>query len=527
MKKISLILLLGFIFPLKNGYAQETRLLNTDHPIENCISNSDYQMIETRIAQNKILLRNKMGQPESQQKVGTTPLLSWPLISSDNFKDYGFYAITNYIDLDNGVGTVQDYNCGSRTYDGHNGIDIALSPFPWWMMDNQIVKIVAAAPGIIADKHDGEFDRKCAPLTNTPANYVIIEHADGSRAYYWHMKNGSVTNMPIGAAVNTGTYLGIVGSSGFSTGPHLHFEVHDSLGNIIDPYAGTCNNIASLWANQKDYWDAGILKVMTSITDVNYGTCPNQEILNEVNHFVPSGNIQFKIFIRGKKDGKPVTLNVYDEQGNLKFTHNYTFVGNAWATTLTWNDIFGSTNSGTWRMQATYDNKTYIHYFSIFCNTYPAITGVHIGNTGYVAEGSLSSSAFCLGLGASNTWYEAENEIILTPGFTVVDGSEFRTNIDNCTVYSPKIAGQDLTNVANEISIYPNPSSNFITIKVPSASSKTTLNIYNSTMQLIKSFHFENGIENKISTADLSPGIYFIDAQTESQSYKTKFVISR
>jgi len=526
MKIQKLILVLILINTFYILHAQELSIPDIEHPKENCISASDYAMIENRIAQNKIRFANKLLPTNSQQKLAAIPALNWPLIASDNFKDYSFYAITNYVDLDNGTGTVKDYTCGSRTYDGHNGIDIALSPFPWWMMDNQLVKIVAAAPGIIWDKHDGEFDRKCA-LTNTPANYVIIEHADGSRAYYWHMKNGSVTDLPIGSAVNAGTLLGNVGSSGFSTGPHLHFEIHDASGNVVEPHSGTCNNITSLWANQKDYWDAGILKLMTAITDVNYGTCPAQEILNEVNHFVPSGNIQFKIFIRGKQDGKPVTLNVYDEQGNLKFTHNYTFVGNAWATSLTWNDAFGSSNSGTWRMQVTYDNKTYVHYFSIFCNNYGPISGVHIGNTGYVAEGSLSSSALCLGLGASNTWYEAENEIVLTPGFIVVEGSEFRTHIDNCTVYSPKNTNQDLSNADNELIIYPNPANNFITLKIGDATSKTTFKIYNSTMQLIKTFHFENGIENKISTIDMNSGIYFIDAQTSNQSYKTKFVIGR
>lgn len=509
-----------------NGIAQEIPIIMPGHPTENCISNSDYQRIEARIVQNKILFADKIAPINTQQKVSAIPSLNWPLLESDNFKDYSLYAITNYVDLDNNAGTFQDYTCGSRTYDGHNGIDIALSPFPWWMMDNQVANVIAAAPGTIWDKNDGEFDRKCA-LTNTTANYVIIEHADGSRAYYWHMKNGSVTSLPIGATVSTGTYLGKVGSSGYSTGPHLHFEIHDASGNVVEPYSGTCNNITSLWANQKDYWEPGVIKLMTSINDVNYGTCPAQEILNEVNHFVPTGNIQFKVFIRGKKDGKPVTLNVYDEQGNLKFTHNYTFVGNNWASSLTWNDVFGSANSGTWKMRVTYDNKTYVHYFSIFCNTYNPISGVHSGYTGVVAEGSISSSALCLGAGASNTWYEAENEIVLTPGFIVVDGSEFRTYLDDCTVYSPKNADVVSTVSSEKFVVYPNPASDFITLKIDNADSKTIFKIYSSTMQLIKTFNFENGIENKISTTDLSPGIYFIDTQSGNHSYKAKFVISK
>ncbi|MBK7684528.1 MAG: hypothetical protein IPJ26_19645 [Bacteroidetes bacterium] len=46
-------------------------------------------------------------------------------------------------------------------------------------------------------------------------------------------------------------------------------------------------------------------------------------------------------------------------------------------------------------------------------------------------------------------------------------------------------------------------------------------------MQLIKSLDFESGIENYLAIDDLSDGIYFIDAQTDEQSYRTKFVVSR
>lgn len=42
----------------------------------------------------------------------------------------GFFQLVNYVDLDPAAGQVLDYQCGGRTYDGREGIDYTLSPFP-------------------------------------------------------------------------------------------------------------------------------------------------------------------------------------------------------------------------------------------------------------------------------------------------------------------------------------------------------------------------------------------------------------
>ena len=146
MKKLKLITAL--LFALQNINAQELQVLNTEQPKENCISKAEYEMVETRIATNKlnVLLNSTIiNQPLN---VTSIPALKWPLREADNFKDYSLYYITNYVDLDNTAG-IKDYTCGNRTYDGHSGSDIALNPFPWLMMDNQVADIVAAAPGTI------------------------------------------------------------------------------------------------------------------------------------------------------------------------------------------------------------------------------------------------------------------------------------------------------------------------------------------------------------------------------------------
>lgn len=65
-------------------------------------------------------------------------------------------------------------------------------------------------------------------------NLVSIAHGGGVRTMYAHLSAVLVTR---GQAVSTGTLVGRVGSTGFSTGPHLHFEVR-LRGAALDPLTG-------------------------------------------------------------------------------------------------------------------------------------------------------------------------------------------------------------------------------------------------------------------------------------------------
>ena len=59
----------------------------------------------------------------------------------------------------------------------------------------------------------------------------MIYHADGSSTVYAHMSSLAVS---AGQYVNQGDVIGYVGSTGNSTGPHLHFEVRIN-GSTVDP----------------------------------------------------------------------------------------------------------------------------------------------------------------------------------------------------------------------------------------------------------------------------------------------------
>jgi murein DD-endopeptidase MepM/ murein hydrolase activator NlpD len=64
-------------------------------------------------------------------------------------------------------------------------------------------------------------------------NYVIVDHGNGYQTLYAHMLNNSVL-VKAGQRVTQGQRLGTMGSTGRSTGTHLHFEVKSTRGNL-DP----------------------------------------------------------------------------------------------------------------------------------------------------------------------------------------------------------------------------------------------------------------------------------------------------
>lgn len=62
-------------------------------------------------------------------------------------------------------------------------------------------------------------------------NCIVLKHGNGFETLYGHLSKIMVTN---GQAIDIGQQIGKVGSTGRSTGPHLHYEIH-RFGNKINP----------------------------------------------------------------------------------------------------------------------------------------------------------------------------------------------------------------------------------------------------------------------------------------------------
>lgn len=85
----------------------------------------------------------------------------------------------------------------------HKGIDLAA---------NEGTPALACLSGVV----------KFCGWDNTFGNYVIIQHDNNKQSIYAHLKSYTVTKDKV---VSTGEVIGFVGSTGASTGPHLHFEI--------------------------------------------------------------------------------------------------------------------------------------------------------------------------------------------------------------------------------------------------------------------------------------------------------------
>ena len=86
---------------------------------------------------------------------------------------------------------------------------------------------IAAARGgrVLASRSDSTVG--CATDTCVgDANYIVIDHGDGTFGQYWHLQQNGV-KVALGDSVCRGQLIGRSGNTGFSTGPHLHFAIVD------------------------------------------------------------------------------------------------------------------------------------------------------------------------------------------------------------------------------------------------------------------------------------------------------------
>lgn len=118
----------------------------------------------------------------------------------------------------------------------HSGVDISGAA------GNGIVNVVAAKDGVVVYPTK-DVSNNCPSSTSLSncgggyGNYVIVQHSDGNYTLYAHLEANSII-VTAGESVEQGQVLAKMGSSGNSTGTHLHFEVREgqnAYSSTVDP----------------------------------------------------------------------------------------------------------------------------------------------------------------------------------------------------------------------------------------------------------------------------------------------------
>lgn len=141
---------------------------------------------------------------------------AWQKGSINAVHDYSYVYRLPYA-LGSSKVVSQGFN-GKATHKGANryAIDFAMKVG---------TKIFAARDGIVVDTKDDSNIVGYAPKYAKYGNFVTIIHDDGTFATYYHLRKNGV-HVRVGQKVKRGQYIANSGNTGYSSGPHLHFEVY-------------------------------------------------------------------------------------------------------------------------------------------------------------------------------------------------------------------------------------------------------------------------------------------------------------
>ncbi len=150
--------------------------------------------------------------------------------------------VVNHVDMNPAPDKAEDFTCGKRTYEGHEGTDFGVRDLNAMKAG---VSVLAAAPGKVLRVRDAMPDAQpsateiASLLADNKGcgNGVLVDHGGGWQSIYCHLKAGSITVKP-DDQVTVGQSIAQIGQSGAAEFPHLHFGLFFE-GKTVDPFSGT------------------------------------------------------------------------------------------------------------------------------------------------------------------------------------------------------------------------------------------------------------------------------------------------
>jgi hypothetical protein len=263
------------------------------------------------------------------------------------------WSVVNYIDVNPRPGQANDYRGGSFVYDGHDGYDLTLPDFA--RMDAG-VPVIAAAAGTITQVADGNFDRQTA-FNSDPSNSIEEDLGNGWTAEYEHFMMNSIA-VRVGQTVQAGQLLGLAGSSGKSTAPHLHFDLrHD--GDLVE----TFDDPGAYWVNPLPY-QGDVGPTITDLGTTNSDPSSDQEERPDSVTVFPSSSgwsVWYWFDVSYLDAGAQMSINWYRPDGSLAASPPFavsSFVDDGrYAFYLTLPPSAWAADPGIWQVATVVDGK--------------------------------------------------------------------------------------------------------------------------------------------------------------------------
>jgi murein DD-endopeptidase MepM/ murein hydrolase activator NlpD len=143
-------------------------------------------------------------------------------LKDGKFKEDSSYIYTLPFENKKKVFLIQAYE-SKMSHNGERALDFKVK---------KGTKVCAARGGVVIAVREDSDKGGLKDENLSDGNYISIKHIDGSVAQYWHLqKDGATVN--VGDTVQKGQWIGLSGNTGYSSFPHLHFEVqgYDAAGH--------------------------------------------------------------------------------------------------------------------------------------------------------------------------------------------------------------------------------------------------------------------------------------------------------
>jgi hypothetical protein len=212
------------------------------------------------------------------------------------------------------------------------------------------VPVLAAAAGTVSFVVDGDYDRWLSPPFPYPdGNIVIIDHGNGWQTEYYHLRRDSI-DVTEGQVVTAGQQIALVGSSGISFRPHLHFEVKHN-NSPVEPFVSPSDYFVDplpyTFDAEKKLLDFGITNVAPTFEDI-------AENVSDIDSFPQTANpifFQAWAIFASFEAGDTWEVQFFEPNGTLysDFDPGVVAADRAWDWSYWFGDLPANPALGEWR----------------------------------------------------------------------------------------------------------------------------------------------------------------------------------